>query len=117
MSKTGYYNKHRTKPKEPYISWYELQPLTETLLQFCLEHGYPENSPEIENLKGCVQAIKEKSIGRACTHFGNIHFGKEGFNEWPPKVVYEHETQEYVSAIFTSLCYRWRETIRYVIPT
>jgi hypothetical protein len=117
MSKSGFYNKNRSKSKEPYIPWDQLQPLTEALLQFCLEHGYPEDSKEIENIKACVKALKENSVGRACTYYGNIHFGKEGFDEWPPNVVYEHETEQYVTAIFKSLCFRWHEVIRHVITT
>jgi hypothetical protein len=115
VSRSNFYNKTRGKPKEPYIPWHELQPLSETLLQFCLEHGYPENSTEIENIKSCVAALKEGNLGKARTSYGLIHFGKEGFNEWPPNVVYPHESDSYVSSIFKSLCSRWSESIRHVI--
>ena len=117
MSRSNFYKKQSAKPKERYVPWHELQPLTEALLQFCLEHKYPEDSLEIESIKNCIEALKEKSIGRARSHYARIHFGKEGFNEWPPRVVYQHESPEYVSAVFKSLCFNWRQVITHVITT
>lgn len=116
MSKTGYYNKNRT-PSEPYIPWHKLEPITETLLQFCIEHGYPENSTEIESIKNCLKAVREKDIPNIITNFKKITLGKEGFNEWYPDVTYTHENEVYVQSIFDALIKNWVENINHVKNT
>lgn len=116
MGKTGYYNKNRT-PSEPYVPWHKLEPITETLLQFCIEHGYPENSNEIKCMKNCLKAIKAKDIPNIIINFKKIPLGKEGFNEWYPNVTYKHESENYVQSIFEALISNWVENINHVENT
>ena len=115
MSRTNYYNKIRSAPKEFPIPLDEIQSVSDTFLQFCLEHGLPETSREIDGIKGSVAALREGDFAKAGKYHRQLRWGKEGFNEWPPKVVYPHESPRYVCTIFITLFQRWSRLVGDVI--
>lgn len=78
---------------------------TRALLQFCTEHKC--NDFYVDRLKECLAALDSNDVRGAVEAFQRIPFHKEGFSEWWPPVVYPHETEEYVWAVFEGLVERW----------
>ena len=117
MSKTNYYSKAASSAQLGLSFNIENSiVVSEALLKFSLEHGYPEQSKEIESIRGCILALKDGKIGEAKREFARVHFGKEGFDEWWPEVVFENENDNYVKVVFTGLCQQWRNELR-AFPT
>jgi hypothetical protein len=46
-------------------------------------------------------------IKSALNIYKNIYFGRDGFDDWWPPVVFEHENQAYVTEVFAALIGRW----------
>jgi len=112
MSKTNYYSKQRKENAARYINFKTPLRVSKALLKFSLEHGYLEESKDIEIIKDCIRALEAEDFVSARTAFGRMHFGKEGFNEWWPNTVYENEDDEYVKAVFDGLLLQWQHEIK-----
>jgi len=79
---------------------------THALLKFCQDHNY--KSTYIENIKTCISALEDGNIQSAVKSYRAIPLGGNGcFNDWWHPVVYEHETDEYVLAVFNALLAEW----------
>lgn len=116
MSRTNYYNKIHSVPKEFSIPPdYKLQSLTNAFVQFCLEHGLPENSREINGIRGSIAALEEGDFRKARGCHCQLSWGREMFSEWKPNVVYPHESSCYVGSIFIALYERWYRLVGLVI--
>lgn len=101
-------------------NWIEHQAAAaETLLKFCVDHhgiaaGFVFNP--IEHIQSCLESLKQGDIQQAMTHYLAVHLGKDGFNEWSPPCVYEHETQIYVAGVFGALLSKWAKLMQLSIP-
>lgn len=107
MSRTGFYNK-RVK-REPHSDANVIAQLraTNALLKFCYEHERTEGD-SVNSIQACAKALESKDIKGAVSHFLNVPLGGNGcFNDWWPPVVYEHETDDYVWAVFEALTSTW----------
>lgn len=98
----------------------ELQTIaTETLLKFCVDHHGVEARfvfKPIEHIQSCLEALKQGDIQQAMEHYLAVHLGKDGFNEWKPPCVYEHETRTYVAEVFGALLSKWSILMKLSIP-
>lgn len=80
---------------------------TNALLKFCYEHERIEGE-YVNSIQACAKALESKDIKGAVSHFLNVPLGGNGcFNDWWPPVVYEHETDDYVWAVFEALTRYW----------
>jgi hypothetical protein len=112
MGKTNFYNKN--VKREPYSDVHAVAQLraTKALLKFCNEHGRSEDD-YIGSIKSCSEALEEKDIKTAIKHYLDVPLGGNGcFNDWWPPVVYDHETDEYVWAVFEALTSTWSRVMR-----
>jgi len=79
---------------------------TNALVKFCEEHDYKDE--RMRYLIACQKALESKAINKAVEEYRKIPLGGNGcFNDWWPDSVYEHETEEYVNAVFQALMERW----------
>jgi hypothetical protein len=79
---------------------------TNALVKFCQEHKYKDE--RMAHLKACQKALETKAIYKAVEEYKKIPLGGNGcFNDWWPESVYEHETEQYVEAVFQALIGRW----------
>lgn len=88
-------------------AWLDFQlTATNALVKFCEEHSYEDE--RMTYLIACKKALKSKAINKAVEEYKKIPLGGNGcFNDWWPDSVYEHETEEYVKAVFQALIERW----------
>lgn len=88
---------------------------TEALLKFCKEHSYDVDS--LEPIRLCLEALKKSDVESAVNYYQKVPLGGYGcFNDWLPPVVYENETESYVSAVFEALVTRWSILMRLSLP-
>jgi hypothetical protein len=107
MSKTGFYRKQMKR--EPYSDANAIAQLraTKALLKFCYEHERKEGA-YIDSIQACAEALESRNIKSAVSHYLEVPLGGNGcFNDWWPPAVYEHETAEYVWAVFEALTSSW----------
>ncbi|MCU7845076.1 MAG: hypothetical protein KZQ93_14700 [Candidatus Thiodiazotropha sp. (ex Monitilora ramsayi)] len=84
---------------------------TNALVKFCEEHDYKDE--RMSHLKACLKALETKAINKAVEEYRKIPLGGNGcFNDWWPDSVYEHETEEYVEAVFQALIERWSRLMK-----
>lgn len=84
---------------------------TNALVKFCIEHEYKDE--RINNLIACQKALETKAINKAVEEYKKIPLGGNGcFNDWWPDLAYEHETEEYVEAVFQALMARWSQLMQ-----
>ena len=85
------------------------------LLKFCIEHNY--KSEHLRKIETCICALETQNIQVAIDCYLGVPLGGNGcFNDWWPPVVYEHETEEYVWAIFEALLSQWSRLMQLSIP-
>ena len=103
--------------KSSSTAWLELQlRATNALVKFCEEHDYKDE--RMHYLKSCQKALELKEIDKAIEEFKKIPLGGNGcFNDWSPNAVYEHETNEYVEAVFQALMERWNRLMNLSVDT
>jgi hypothetical protein len=91
----------------------DMRDVTETLLKFCREHGYPEGG--LASVDACAQALAANDVSSAVRHFRAVPLGGMGcFNDWIPETVYQHETKQSVCTTFDALLERWSRLMRAV---
>lgn len=79
---------------------------TRALLKFCEEHG--DDTSGLKDIRACIAALEANETQKALASYRKVPLGGAGcFDDWFPPVVYEHETGEYVSAVFEALISRW----------
>ena len=88
-------------------AWLDAQlSATNALLKFCVEHNYKDEN--MSNLKACQNALETRQINKAVEEYKKIPLGGNGcFNDWRPDTVYDHETEQYIEAVFKALIERW----------
>lgn len=83
---------------------------TRALLKFCEDHRYQEEcyaTKDLDHIRECLQSLERGEKSSAVESFRRVPFGKEGFGDWWPSVVFKHENEEYVWAEFEALVERW----------
>ena len=93
--------------ESPPTAWLESQlSATNALVKFCEEHKYKDE--RMVYLKACQKALESEAINMAVEEYKKIPLGGNGcFNDWWPESVFEHETEQYVEAVFQALVERW----------
>lgn len=79
---------------------------TRAILKFCLDHG-DDRTVWIGHIRDCLQALESGDRQAAIESYRRISWRKDGFADWWPPVVFEHENEEYVTAVFMGLCETW----------
>lgn len=86
-----------------------------SLLKFCEEHNY--KSKWLENLRQCIKSLETGHIASAVESYRAVPLGGNGcFNDWWPPVVYENETEEYISSVFEALVGQWARLVALSTP-
>jgi len=79
---------------------------TQALVLFCELHRSPDHW--MVNLKACLAALEREDLAEALRQYKAVPLGGNGcFNDWWPPVVFEHEDDEYVMAVFDALTSNW----------
>ncbi len=79
---------------------------TRALLKFCGQHGY--QNLWLKDIRECLSALEAKNVYSAVEHFQAVPLGGNGcFNDWWPPVVFDHEDEDYVWAVFEALVAEW----------
>ena len=79
---------------------------TRALLKFCEDHG--RDGAELEPIRACLASLETGDVAEAVRAFERVPLGGNGcFNDWWPPVAFEHETEEYVWAVFEALVGEW----------
>jgi hypothetical protein len=80
---------------------------TKALIKFCEDHNFV--STRLELLKDCAAALEHNDVQRAVMINHQLPTGGNGaLNDWWPPVVFPHETEEYVWAVFEALVTHWK---------
>jgi hypothetical protein len=88
---------------------------TRALLKFLKDHRYDDPSIWLDCIENCLQHLEAGKVKKAYEDYRQVHLGKYGLNEWFAPVVYDDETEEYVSAVLAALCERWSTVMRYAL--
>ncbi len=91
----------------------------EALFKFCKDHGASDSQfifEPITKIQNCLESLKAEDIQQAMTSYLSLFLGKEGFNEWRPPCIYEHETPSYVAAVFGALLSHWVRLMQLSVP-
>ena len=83
----------------------------QALLKFSCEHSHPPGG--LDPLEACVSALLSGNFKSAVAEFDRMSFGGMGrFDDWFPPVIYEHEDETYVQAVFEALVERFARLFR-----
>lgn len=91
-----------------------LQDITAVLIRFCIQHGQPEESLQLQSMKNCAKAIEENNLKDAQIHYFKVGFQRDEFCEWVPQPVYEHEKKGDARNTFEALLNSWSFTVQHV---
>lgn len=88
---------------------------TRALIKFCRDHK--GDYPAMPDLHNCLRALERGNIKAAVEFYQKVPLGGMGcFNDWLPPVVFSHETEEYVQAVFEALTSQWSLLMRLSLP-
>ena|SRR2546421_10667486 len=76
---------------------------TQALAKFVREHG----GGQLPILSEIIARLEADDFAGAAKRFREIHFGKNGFDDWFPPVVFQNEDGDYAWAVFESLVEWW----------
>ena len=77
---------------------------TKALVTFCELHG----REDIGLIRECQSALEDGNIRKAVAAYKQVPLGGNGcFNDWWPPVVFDHEDNDYVWAVFEALVAHW----------
>lgn len=81
------------------------------LLKFSREHGHAPGA--LAPLEACISALERGDFRTAISEFERMSFGGMGrFDDWFVPVIYEHEDEAYVQAVFEALVERFHRLFR-----
>lgn len=79
---------------------------TKALVKFCDDHH--NETASLADIRLCQESLEDSDIEAAAEYYLRVPLGGNGcFNDWWPPVVFEHETEDYVSAVFEALVTQW----------
>jgi len=94
-----------------HVSEADMLSAARSLLKFSREHGHASGA--LVPLAACVAALEHGDFRAAIREFERMSFGRMGcFDDWFPPVVYEHEDETYVQAVFEALVERFHRLLR-----
>lgn len=103
---------------EPYSERYVglQRSVTKALLKFCEDHRYP--SLGLTEIRDCLKSLERGDVKAAIESYQQVPLGgRMGyFDDWCPQVVFNHETPEYVQAIFNALLNEWDRSMKLSAP-
>ncbi|EON11552.1 hypothetical protein C266_21964 [Pandoraea sp. SD6-2] len=83
---------------------------TTALLKFCRDHGHTAHF--VGKLQDCLVALEEQDSNTVLEILNLFKMaGMGSYLDWYPKVICEHEDEEYVETVWWSLDANWKQSL------